>query len=77
MATKREWLAERGLAKPGARGKFSKEAHEALDAAVASGVVFDEPVVVAKPRTASASVPTPGEVFPNGTDATPKAPSGW
>lgn len=43
MATKREWLAEKGLAKAGARGKFSKVAHEALVKAVADGVVFDEP----------------------------------
>lgn len=43
MATKREYLAGLGLAKPG-RGRFSKEAVAALEAAVASGVVFDEPV---------------------------------
>lgn len=43
MATKREYLVEKGLAKPG-RGKFSTVAHEALAEAVANGVVFDEPV---------------------------------
>lgn len=47
MATKREYLVGLGLAKPG-RGRFSKEANEALAAAEASGVVFDEPVVAPK-----------------------------
>lgn len=32
MKTKREWLAEKGLAKAGARGKFSTEANAALKA---------------------------------------------
>lgn len=48
MATKREYLVERGLAKP-SRGRFSKEAVAALAAAEAEGVVFDEPVKVEKP----------------------------
>lgn len=45
MPTKREYLAGLNppLAKPG-RGRFSKEAVEALAAAEAAGVVFDEPV---------------------------------
>ncbi len=43
MATKREYLVEKGLAKPG-RGRFSVEARAALAAAEAEGVVFDEPV---------------------------------
>jgi hypothetical protein len=43
MATKREFLVEKGLAKAG-RGKFSALAHAALEEAIASGVVFDEPV---------------------------------
>lgn len=43
MATKREYLIERGLAKPG-RGRFSNEAKAVLAAAEAAGVVFDEPV---------------------------------
>lgn len=47
MATKREYLIGKGLAKPG-RGRFSKEANEALAAAVAAGVVFDEPVKASK-----------------------------
>jgi hypothetical protein len=44
MATKRDYLISLGLAKPG-RGRFSKEATAALEAALASGVTFDEPVV--------------------------------
>ena len=43
MATKREFLIEKGLAKPG-RGRFSAEANAALAEAVANGAVFDEPV---------------------------------
>lgn len=45
MPTKREYLAGLNppLAKPG-RGRFSKEAVEALATAEAAGVVFDEPV---------------------------------
>lgn len=43
MATKRDYLVGLGLAKPG-RGRFSKEATEALAAAEASGQIFDEPV---------------------------------
>lgn len=45
MPTKREYLAGLNppLAKPG-RGRFSKEALDALAAAEAAGVVFDEPV---------------------------------
>ncbi len=45
MPTKREYLAGLNppLAKPG-RGRFSKDAIAALEAAEAAGVVFDEPV---------------------------------
>jgi hypothetical protein len=43
MPTKREWLTAQGLAK-GDRGRFTKEANEAADAAVAAGtVVFTDP----------------------------------
>jgi hypothetical protein len=48
MATKREFLVEKGLAKPG-RGRFSTEAKAALATAEAEGVVFDEPVKAEKP----------------------------
>lgn len=51
--TPREYLVERGLAKPG-KGKFSKEAHEALAKAKAEGIVFDEPIKPApKPKAAN------------------------
>jgi len=43
MATKREWLAAQGLAKPGTRGRFGKAAHEALEQAEKDGIVFDDP----------------------------------
>lgn len=54
MATKREWLTAQGLAK-GDRGRFTKEANEAADAAVARGVVFDD----AKGAKGGATSPTP------------------
>jgi hypothetical protein len=55
MATKREWLTAQGLAK-GDRGRFTKEANDAADAAVAAGtVVFDD----AKGAKGGASSPTP------------------
>ena len=41
MATRREWLIDQDLAVPG-RGKFRKEAHEALDRARLAGIVFDD-----------------------------------
>lgn len=37
---KREWLAERGLAKAGTRGKFSNAAKEALAEAEKNGILF-------------------------------------
>jgi hypothetical protein len=48
LVTKREWLAERGLAQAGMRGRFSKEANAALEQAIADGVVFADD----QPRTA-------------------------
>lgn len=51
MATRREFLVEKGLALPG-RGKFRKEAVDALDRARAEGVVFDDE----KPETPSTTV---------------------
>ena len=42
MQTRREWLAAQGLAKPGARGKFSREAQAALSKALAGGMEFSD-----------------------------------
>lgn len=53
MATKREFLKARGLAK-GERGRFSAKALEALAQAEADGVVFDE----VKPETPVATFPS-------------------
>lgn len=47
MASKREYLIDLNLAKPG-RGRFSRAALDALAKAEAEGVVFDEPVTVGK-----------------------------
>lgn len=41
MGTQREYLIDLNLAKPG-RGRFSREAREALAKAVADGVTFDD-----------------------------------
>jgi hypothetical protein len=45
MATRREWLIEQGLVKPGSRGRLPRIAQEALDAALKDGKVFDVPTV--------------------------------
>jgi hypothetical protein len=60
MATKREFLVEKGLAKPG-RGRFSREAKDALAQAEKDGVVFDDPTPVSKPKevTGGAESPSP------------------
>lgn len=54
MATRREYLVDLNLAKPG-RGKFSKGAHEALAKAREAGTVFDDEAETGK-VVASASV---------------------
>ena len=41
MVTRRDWLVEKGLAKPG-RGRMSKEAHEAINEAIANGMKFSD-----------------------------------
>lgn len=43
MQSKREYAASLGLAKLGARGKLSKEAHAAINKAIADGVNFSDP----------------------------------
>lgn len=49
---KREWLAARGLAKAGARGKFSNAAKEALAEAEKNGIAFvDKKAIVTTVRT--------------------------
>lgn len=44
MATKREYAISLGLAKPG-KGRMSRAAHDAINAAIADGMIFDEPVI--------------------------------
>jgi len=52
MQSKREWLVSKGLAKEGARGRFSLAAKQALEDAEKSGVTFnDVKVVKQKPET--------------------------
>lgn len=50
MQTKREYLAGKGLAIAGARGRLSAEAHKAIDLAHSQGVKFsdDNPITVTK-----------------------------
>lgn len=65
MKTKREALAEQGLAIAGARGKFSKAANAWLDAQRAAGVKFsddDKPVKSTGPKPEPvAKTVTPGD----------------
>jgi len=56
MATRREWLVSQGLAK-GTRGKFSKEALDAVASAEAEGLVFDDTVKEVKGGVAVGSTP--------------------
>lgn len=42
MTSAREWLAAKGLAKPGARGRFSLDAKAALNKAVSDGIEFSD-----------------------------------
>jgi hypothetical protein len=69
MQTKREWLAERGLAIAGARGKFSNAAKEALAKAEKDGVKFAEVNPVKPVRT------TGPKVEGKKTEAKPKVKS--
>ena len=39
---KTEWLESKGLRKPGQRGRYSKEATEALEQAAIDGITFDD-----------------------------------
>lgn len=50
MITKRQWLAERGLAKPEGRGRFSTEAMAALEKAISEGVEFSDNTPASKPK---------------------------
>lgn len=57
MTTRREYAASLGLAKPNTRGRLSREAHAAIAAAEAEGMVFDDqPKAKAEPKAAK---PTP------------------
>lgn len=46
LQTRREWAAERGLCKPGVRGRLPKAAKDAIDEAVEQGVRFADVHVV-------------------------------
>lgn len=56
MATKREWLHSKGLAKLG-RGKFSNEAKAAITKAEAEGIVFDDATPTPKATTPKPAAP--------------------
>lgn len=61
MQTKRDWLASKGLAIAGARGKFSNAAKEALAKAELEGMKFSDSTTGAKssPVVTKASKPEP------------------
>lgn len=58
MPTQREYLVEKGLAKPG-RGRFSTAAKEALAVAVADGVVFTDVKEVSESPDSESPGPRP------------------
>lgn len=63
MQTRREYLADKGLAIAGARGKFSNAAKEELTRALAAGMTFSDDVSVKpatpKPTVEKTTVPAP------------------
>ena len=65
MTTKREYAISLGLAQPG-RGRLSREAHAAIDKALAEGMTFDDaspkPVVAKTPKTPKPARQNPGRV---------------
>lgn len=42
MLKKRDWLIKQGLVKPGARGRLSKQANDAVDKALREGMQFSD-----------------------------------
>jgi len=72
LQTPREYLVSLGLAKDG-RGKFSKEAHEALEKAKASGIVFAEKVA-ATPKPKKVSLEKPARPEADLAKPVPKGP---
>lgn len=63
MQTRREYLADKGLAIAGARGKFSNAAKEELARAMAAGIKFSDDIekAAATPRVPRERVPAPAE----------------
>lgn len=60
MNTEREYLYSIGLTKaPTGRGRFSREAHAALDKARADGMQFKDKTPVSPPKTIVKSTPKP------------------
>ena len=79
MATKREYLISLGLAKEG-RGRFSREALDALAKAEADGMIFDETVVTPVKTEKTVKVKIVGAKPPTSedfSDLSPKAVRDW
>lgn len=75
MQTRREYLADKGLAIAGARGKFSNAAKEELARAYASGMTFSDDEAKVKPAKATGA-PKPAPV-PVPTDTPYLSPSDY
>jgi len=76
MVTPRAWLAslDPPLAKNPSRGRFSAKAHAALKAAIADGMVFDEPAAFVKPEKPTpepAPEPAPTDLIAEGLEVDP------
>lgn len=56
MVSRRDWLVSKGLAKPG-RGRLSREAHAAIEKAIADGMTFDDVAVVSTQSSNSDNAP--------------------
>lgn len=81
--TEREWLISQGLAKAG-RGRYSKEARDALNKAKAEGMAFDLTQAeiaklerVSKPKRVAKTVQTVKEVRPSQDTYDAKAVRAW
>ena len=85
MQTMREYAASKGLAKAGARGRLSREAHAAIQEAIANGMTFKDSPSVSPARSNSDSGDSESAAKSDSVDAkdffgsTPEPffPDGW
>lgn len=76
MATKREYAISLKLAKPG-KGRMSRAAHDAINEAIANGMVFDEPMIAEKKAKAPVERKAPVIKAPSKDTYDPKEVRAW